>query len=312
MKIYEYKTGDVLPVGDCAVAIGLFDGFHTAHRALIEKTKEEAKKKGISSGIFTFVSNDSIKRGAKKIYSTKEKLKIAESLGIDFAVVADFLDISQLTAKEFVKSTLIRGLSAKVAAVGFNFRFGKGASGDASLLDRLMRESGGEAIVFDEYTAKGKPVSSTRIRELLSEGKMEMAAELLGEPYFLLGEVSHGDGRGRTLGLPTVNTEIPDEKLAPRSGVYVSAVIIGDEIFGGVTNVGTCPTFGERKTHAETYILDFSGEIYGEEIQVYLLEFIRAEKQFNSADELIMQIKLDINYTIKKNGEQTWQELGLR
>ena len=312
MKIYEYKTGDVLPVGDCAVAIGLFDGFHTAHRALIEKTKEEAKKKGFSSGLFTFVSNDSIKRGAKKIYSTKEKLKIAESLGIDFAVVADFLDISQLTAKEFVKSTLIRGLSAKVAAAGFNFRFGKGASGDASLLDRLMRESGGEAIVFDEYTHGGRAVSSTVIRELLTDGKMADATSLLGTPYFLTGEVSHGDGRGRSLGLPTVNTDIPEEKLIPRVGVYRSAVLISDRLYSGVTNVGTCPTFGERAPHAETYILDFSGELYGESIRVYLLEFLRDERHFDSADSLILQIKLDINYTIKKNGEEKWQELGLK
>ena len=312
MKIYEYTPGVKLTVGECAVAIGLFDGFHVAHRALVQKTREIAKQKGLSTGIFTFISNKTIKKGAKKIYSTEEKLEIADSLGVDFAVVADFSDIANLSAEEFVKHTLVDDLSAKIAAAGFNFRFGEGASGDASLLDRLMRESGGEAIVFDEYTHGGRAVSSTVIRELLTDGKMADATSLLGTPYFLTGEVSHGDGRGRSLGLPTVNTDIPEEKLIPRVGVYRSAVLISDRLYSGVTNVGTCPTFGERAPHAETYILDFSGELYGESIRVYLLEFLRDERHFDSADSLILQIKLDINYTIKKNGEQTWQELGLK
>ena len=141
---------------------------------------------------------------------------------------------------------------------------------------------------------------------------MEEASALLGAPYFLTGKVAHGDGRGKSLGLPTVNTDIPDEKLTPRVGVYRSAVVIGEKIYAGVTNVGTCPTFGERVPHAETYILDFDGDIYGEDIRIYLLEFLRDERHFDSADELILQIKLDINYTIKKNGEEKWQELGLK
>ena len=180
------------------------------------------------------------------------------------------------------------------------------------MLTSLMKASGGEAIIFDEYTYGGITVSSTLIREHLTEGRMREAAELLGEPYFLTGIVSHGDGRGRSLGLPTVNTDIPEEKLLPRIGVYRSAVRIGEEFFSGVTNVGACPTFGERATHAETYILDFSKELYGEEIRVYLLEFLREEKQFGSADDLIMQIKLDINYTKERNGASKWQELGLK
>ena len=312
MKIYEYKPGTKIPAGDCAVAIGLFDGFHIAHRVLVKKTVEAAKKNGLSSGIFTFVSADNIKRGAKKIYSTEEKLKIAESLGIDFAVVADFSDIADITADEFVKGTLIGDVSAKIALAGFNFRFGKGAVGGADLLSKLMKDSGGEAIIFDEYTYEGVTVSSTHIREHISEGRMADATALLGEPYFLTGVVSHGDGRGRELGLPTVNTDIPKEKLIPKKGVYRSAVKIGKRLFSGVTNIGTCPTFEERPTHVETYILDFSGELYGEEIRVYLLEFLREEKHFESAEELILQIKLDINYTIKRNGEQKWQELGLK
>jgi riboflavin kinase/FMN adenylyltransferase len=141
---------------------------------------------------------------------------------------------------------------------------------------------------------------------------MADAIALLGEPYFLTGIVSHGDGRGKALGLPTVNTDLPSEKLLPKKGVYRSAVCIGDRLFSGVTNIGTCPTFEERPTHAETYILDFSGDIYGKEIRVYLLEFIREEKHFKTPEELILQIKLDINYAIMRNGEQKWQELGLK
>ena len=312
MKIYEYKPGERLPVGECAVAIGLFDGFHIAHRELVKKTREIAKKKGLRAGIFTFISNGTIKKGTKKIYSTVEKLKIAESLGAEFAVICDFTKISDISAEDFVKKTLVSDLSVKIAVAGYNFRFGKGALGNADLLSRLMRECGGDAVIFDEYDHNGMAVSSTVIRELLTEGRMEEATVLLGAPYFLMGRVSHGDGRGKSLGLPTVNTDIPEEKLVPRVGVYRSAVVIGEKIYAGVTNVGTCPTFGERVPHAETYILDFDGDLYGEDIRVYLLEFLRDEKQFDSADELILQIKLDINYTIKKNGEEKWQELGLK
>lgn len=312
MKIYEYKVGCKLPLRDCALAIGLFDGFHIAHRALIKKTAEAAKEKGLSAGIFTFVSNESIKNGAKKIYSTEEKLMIAKSLGVDFAVVASFSDISHLTAEEFVKDTLTCDLSVKIALAGFNFKFGKGALGDAKMLTSLMKASGGEAIIFNEYTYGGITVSSTLIREHLIEGRMAEAGALLGEPYFLTGVVSHGDGRGRALGLPTVNTDIQDEKLIPKIGVYRSAVLLSGRLFSAVTNVGTCPTFGERKPHAETFILDFDGELYGESIRVYLLEYLREEKSFKDENELVLQIKLDINYTIKKNGELKWQELGLK
>ena len=312
MKIYEYKPGTKIPVGECAVAIGLFDGFHIAHRALVKKTVEAAKKAGLRAGIFTFMSSNNIKQGVKKIYSTEEKLTIAESLGVDFAIVADFSSIANITAEEFVKNTLIVDVSAKIAAAGFNFHFGKGAVGNAELLSKLMKESGGDAIIFGEYTNDGVTVSSTHIRVCLSKGQMDDAASLLGEPYFLTGVVSHGDGRGKALGLPTVNTDIPEEKLIPKNGVYRSAVNIGGKIFSAVTNLGTCPTFKERKTHAETYILDFSGDLYGEKIRVYLLEFLRDEKQFESAEDLILQIKLDIDYTIKRNGEQKWQELGLK
>lgn len=312
MKIYEYKPGNRLNIGDCVVAIGLFDGFHIAHRGLLSKAKELAKQNNLSFGIFTFTSDKTIKGKSPKIYSTEEKLEIAAALGSDFAVVANFSDISDFPAEDFVKKTLTKDLSVKIAVAGFNFRFGKGALGNAESLISFMRASGGEAYIFDEYTYGGTAVSSTEIRGLLQDGKMEEVRTLLGEPYFLTGVVSHGDGRGKNLGLPTVNTDIPEEKLVPRIGVYRSAVVIGDKIYSGVTNLGTCPTFEERTPHAETYILDFNGEIYGEKIRVYLLEYIREEKQFNSAKDLIMQIKLDINYTIKKNGDLKWQELGLK
>ena len=312
MKIYEYKPGEKLPTGECAVSIGLFDGFHIAHRELLLKTKEIAKERNLLFGIFTFISDKAIKSGAKKIYSTKEKLEIAESLGADFVCVANFSDISEISAEDFVKKTLISDLSAKVAVAGFNFRFGKGALGNAESLVTLMKAFGGEAYVFDEYTSGGVTVSSTLIRSLLAEGKMAEAGSLLGEPYFLTGVVTHGDGRGKALGLPTVNTDIPEEKLSPKAGVYRSVVIIDGKAYSGVTNVGSCPTFGERTPHAETYILNFEGELYGEKIRIYLLEYLRDEKRFDSAEALILQIKLDINYTNEKNGDLKWQDLGLK
>ena len=312
MEIYSYKRGQKLPVGDSAIAIGLFDGFHIAHRYLIEETAKEARKQGLSVGIFTFSSSGEIKERSKKIYSTEEKLEIAETLGIDFAVVAEFSEISDICAEDFVKETLIGHLSAKIAAVGFNFRFGKGAAGNAEMLKELMETFGGGAMIFDEYTHEDITVSSTAIRKLLVSGECEKANELLGKPYFLTGVVTHGDGRGRTLGLPTVNTDIPETKLEPKAGVYRSRVSIDGTLFNSVTNIGTCPTFGARVPHAETYILNFDSELYGKNIRIFLLEYLREERPFKDEKELKMQIKVDIEYTIKRNGDEKWQELGLK
>ena len=309
MKIYEYPSENRID-GECVLALGFFDGVHIAHRDLILTAKQAADERSLPLGIFTFGGN--IKSGVERIYTDNEKARIFESLGADFAVFANFAAIKDSSPEDFVNEILVSALGCRIAVAGFNFRFGKGAAGNAATLTELMAKRGGIAIIKNEITSDGKTVSSTRIRDLLISGRMREANSLLGAPYYIIGRVEHGNKTGRTLGFPTVNLPIAKGKIALRKGVYRSAIPIGNRIYSGVTNIGTCPTFDVREVHSETYILDFDGDIYGEEICVYLLDFMRDEIAFSTPNDLKMQINIDKNRAIKENGDITWQELGLK
>ena len=311
MRFFSYGELTRAPGGG-VIALGFFDGVHIAHRRLLSEANERARKMGVPFGIFTFRAESGIKKGAPRLYSTEERIELFESTGADFAIVADFCEISSLSAEEFVKNVLIEGLGAAVAFAGYNFRFGRGAMGNADKLSALMRAHGGDAVICEEITSEGEAVSATVIRSLIEAGEIESANRLLGAPYFLRGRVIRGNGQGRSLGFPTVNTSLEEGRVVPRLGVYRSLVRIDGRLYNGVTNVGRCPTFGKREIHAETYIIDFHGDIYGESVTVYLVGYLREEKTFESADALIMQIEVDKNITIKKNEEEKWQELGLK
>lgn len=311
MTIYSYREINSAPRGG-VIALGFFDGVHSAHRSLILEAKKRAEAIGAPLGIFTFSAESGIKKDTQRLYTTEERLGIIEGLSVDFAVVAEFSEICALCPEEFVGEVLISGLDAAVAFAGYNFRFGKGALGHARDLERLMTEAGRDAVICNEITRDGKRVSSTAVRSLIESGEMKEAAELLGSPYFLTGKVVKGNGQGRSLGFPTVNTPLRAGKVIPKLGVYRSLVKLPQGIYNGVTNLGVCPTLGERDAHAETYIIDFDGDVYGENVTVYLLEYLREERTFAGKEELIMQINIDKNTTIEKNGEEKWQELGLR
>jgi riboflavin kinase/FMN adenylyltransferase len=216
-----------------------------------------------------------------------------------------------LAAENFVTDFLIRSLGAAVAVCGYNFKFGKGASGDSETLCKLMKSSGAEAEVVEEYKADGVPLSSTYIRTLLSERRIREAAKLLGKPYFISGMVSHGLGLGKKLGIPTVNVELPSGRFVLPAGVYATLTAIGDKLFPSLTNVGVCPTFNERQIHTETFILNFNDDVYNENIRIYFVDFLRNEKKFSNAEELLMQINVDKTKTLKLFGDIKWQELGL-
>ena len=301
-----------MKIGPCVMTLGFFDGVHIAHRDLIRKAREIADSKGIALGVFTFSSEGGLKPEAKRLYTTEEKIKIFEGLGVDFAVVADFASISSLSAEEFVKSALVRQMGCRAAVIGFNFRCGRGAEGDAQALCRLMAECGGECEVRRELTLDGQTVSTTLIRSCLEKGDVERATKLLGAPYRISSSAIHGRGVGKALGFPTVNTRLEPWRVDLRRGVYRTAVRADGVIYSALTNIGTCPTFEQRENHAETYILDFDGDLYGKTVDIYLLEYMREERRFESEKELIMQINVDKEQAIKKNGEIKWQELGLK
>ena len=221
------------------------------------------------------------------------------------------LDGKHRSGEEFVRDTLVRDIGAVCASAGYNFRFGKGASSGADALTEYMSAHGGSAIIKKPYLYGDAPLSSTMIRALLSEGKVEEAHTTLGTPYFISGEVSHGNGVGRGLGFPTVNLDHAEGRVKLKHGVYRCAALISGELYHAVTNVGVCPTFEERSTHVEAHLIDFDKNVYGEKIRLYFLGYLREERKFASAEELIAQIETDKNRAKNENGEDIWQEIGL-
>ncbi len=311
MRVIEYKYGDAPQLCPSVMALGVFDGVHVGHRRLIEHARARASESGVPLSVFTFRDNGTLKAGAPRIYGEEEKCRLFERLGIDTVIFCDFRSVSNLSAEDFVGEVLLKSLSAICAVAGYNFRFGRGATGDAALLSELCKSVGIEALICDEVRCGDRTVSSTAVRELLREKRIKEANLLLGTPYFISGGVKHGNGVGHTLGYPTVNTDIDPSRVALPGGVYRTAVPYRGKIYSALTNVGTCPTFGERPVHAETYILDFDGDLYGENIDIFFLDYLRDEQAFSSVESLKMQINIDKNKVITENGDTTWQELGL-
>ena len=311
MQVIRYEP-NMAPIGEkCVVALGFFDGVHLAHRRLIAHAEQIARAKGLRLAVFTFAAEaEGYKYTEGRLYSTEEKLSLLASLGVELTVLADFSSLRDLSPEAFALDVLVKTLGAHIAVAGYNFRFGKGASGDAHTLLALMRASGGDAVIEAECTQGGEAVSSTRIRRLLAQGKTEEADRLLVTPYFLEGTVESGRGMGRTWGIPTVNLPLPKGRTFLCEGVYRSAILIRNEVYHAVTNVGRCPTFGAREVHAETHVLDCDLSLYGEKVRIYLLGYLREEKVFSGVEELKTQIIVDKNRAIKENGDIKWLVTG--
>ena len=312
IKVIEYERGAMSSAPGAVIGLGLFDGVHLGHRALIREVVRLASELSLTPAIFTFSSRSSeLKAGVQRIYSDKEKLGIFEELGIELVYSADFSSLSGLSHEVFVKEVLVGELGCSASVAGFNFRFGKGAVGNAELLTRLMQSEGGRAAIIEDERVDGESVSSSRRRAVLGAGGVAEAAELLGSPFFISGEVRHGRGDGKAWGFPTVNTDVRAD-IPLRRGVYATAVRVGDEVYCGVTNLGTCPSFGERELHAETMLLDFDGDLYGRRVDIYFLDRLRDERGFSSPEELKKQIELDSRIAKERIEKSKWQEIGLR
>jgi riboflavin kinase / FMN adenylyltransferase len=205
------------------------------------------------------------------------------------------LDLSRKSPEEFVRDVLIGEIGASVVVVGQNFRFGHRAIGHVEDLGRLMKEMGGEAVAVEvRGVGEQASISSTRIRSLISEGRVEEAAGLLGRPYVLRGEVVVGDRRGRIIGFPTANVRPDAEAVVPARGVYAGFVVVGAKRCAACTNVGVAPTFGRAESRVEAFLLDFDGDLYGLVVDVGFTRRIRGEKKFSGIDELKAQIQRDV------------------
>lgn len=280
------------------VSLGKFDGVHIGHRKLIDAMMS-FKKKGLRTVVFSFSMNPGSffsKNGETVIYSGEEKKLCLEELGVDALIVYPFTkETAEMEAADFVGSILTRQLNAKVIVAGKDFRFGHNRTGDVALLSELSEQYGYETRIFDKVKLDRRPVSSSAIREVLLDGRLEEANRMLGQPYFIYGEVIHGNELGRTLGMPTANLIPAADKLLPPRGVYLSRVSFNHENHQGITNIGYKPTVGgELGIGAETYLYDYSGNLYGKNIKVELYKFIRGERKFDSLEDLKSQMHRDM------------------
>lgn len=283
----------------CAVALGNFDGMHIGHLAVLDKTAQ-LEKEGLTATVMLF-DEHSLKgvRGEAPpmIMTGEERLRFLEEKGIT-ATLINFSEIRNLSPEAFVDEILIERLNAKAVVCGFNYRFGKNASGNADTLSGICNKKGIKCVIVSEVELDGIPVNSTSIRKAIENGDILTANKMLGRSFGFTAEVVDGDKRGRTWGFPTINQRLPEGLVIPCFGVYKSVVTVDGMQYTGVTNIGLRPTVGTDVVLSETHILDFDGNLYGKAVDIRLVAFIRHEIRFDSFDELILQIKSDIS-TVK-------------
>ena len=280
------------------LCLGNFDGVHLAHRTLMRKAKELQAQKMSSArvGVFCFekLSTDTLSQNPPKHLTTlKQKLKYFADEGMDFAYVADFASLKDLSPEAFVKDILIGQCNCKAVVCGYNYRFGKNGTGTHLLLQQLLTPE--YAIVEAPIFKDGDVVSSTRIRKLLKAGNLKEANSLLTSPFSISAPVEHGKGLGHRLGTPTFNQTPPAEMLIPANGVYLTRCIVDGKLYYGLTNVGTRPTVDlNAALNLETHLFDFDGDLYQKELCVEFLDYIRPEIRFDSKESLQKQIQNDI------------------
>ncbi len=299
MKIYKKISDIPAPFDHACVTLGNFDGVHNGHQLLFGEVVRRAWQRNGTSVVVTFDPHPlKVLRpdGIQLISTLEQKIELIEMAGIDVLVILPFTrEFAATTAEDFVDKVLIDAIGVRELIVGYDYAFGKGRRGDIGFLRSYGQRKGFPVHVVEAHYEGGMPVSSTRIRELVSEGRMQDVRRLLGRYYQIRGTVQVGKRRGGpVVGFPTANLRISPDDLCPRRGVYVTQVVYDGRCYGGISNIGVNPTFGDNRLVAETHIFDFDDTIYGKSIKINLLRHVRGEKKFSGPAELARQISRDI------------------
>lgn len=279
-----------------AVTIGVYDGIHRGHQAVLADLR--ARSADLPLAVITFDPHPMTvlapERAPLLLTTQEHKLELLERVGVDIVAVLEFdLETAAMSPEAFVEEVLVKRLRARLVAVGVDFRFGRHRAGDLELLQRLGAVHGFEVDGI-ELIGHEMPYSSTGIRRLIAAGDVVSAAECLGRPYELRGAVVAGDGRGRQIGFPTANLDIPKGIAIPRRGVYAVTAVIDGGAHRGVVNVGVRPTFGGDREVVEVHLIDHDRDLYGMDVGIEFVARLRDERRFDGVDSLVAQIRADV------------------
>ncbi|MCS7191902.1 MAG: bifunctional riboflavin kinase/FAD synthetase [Armatimonadetes bacterium] len=290
---------DLVPATERAITIGVFDGVHQGHRALLNQMLIEARRRNLTATVITFPNHPQsvLNPPAPPLLTTiDERIELLEELGIEETIVLTFtIELSQRSAERFCREILIDKLNCKLLVVGDDFALGHRREGNVERLKQLGKEMGFEVLKVSSVILAGIRISSSEIRQMLLKGEIEKASELLGKPYRLKGFVQKGTGRGHQLGFPTINLRVSQEKLLPLFGVYASRAHLKGTSWDAAVYIGQRPTFGETEISIEAHLLGFNGSVsQGTIATLELLAFIRPDRKFDSVDALIAQMNSDL------------------
>ncbi len=300
MQVF-WDINQIEPQVDTALTIGTFDGVHRGHQTIIRELQDKAQEIGATPTLVTLEPHPRLvlsKDGTpplRLLTTIEEKIEALAHLGLDRLVVANFSHaFAALSAADFVSEILVKKLKMKQIVIGHDHAFGRNRAGNIHLLQDMKGSHHFDVSVVDPIRTGDKVVSSTEIRNLLLQGEIEPATQLLGRAYNLRGQVVKGDGRGKKLGYPTANIRpFSRYKLIPKVGIYATLIKIGEQTYNSATYVGQRPTFNLSEKVIEVHLLDFDGELYGQEVEVSFIRFIREDAKFDSISDLINQIEDD-------------------
>jgi len=297
LKIYEQYEEALKSTAWC-VALGSFDGVHLGHRKLIELLKEEANTYGTGSMVYTFkVHPRKILIPNKHIYlitDNEKRAEVVEGMGVDMLYLEDFTNVRDMSAEDFVKKILIGRFGVKSVVVGYNYRFGLKGEGNADMLKQYGEKYGFKVNVVEAVEVDGHTVSSSFIRHIIRSGNVDKIADYLGREFSVHGEVVYGKQNGEVMGIKTANIEVKKDITLPKKGVYYTSTTVSGKLYKSITNIGFNPTFDGESLSVETHIIDFCENIYGEEIEIFFHRHKRDEYKFVSMEELVKQIRKDI------------------
>jgi riboflavin kinase/FMN adenylyltransferase len=300
VKVYHDLPPGVASFSRTVVTIGNFDGVHLGHRAILGRVLQRARELEAQAVAITFDPHPlKVLRpdmNLPLLTTADQKLGLLAASGLDAVVVLPFThELAALAPQDFVREYFCQRLQTRELVVGHDYQFGRGRAGNIGLLKEMGKQHGFTVQVVWAVEAEGAVVSSSLIRALLRLGKVGEAARLLGRPYGVTGQVVRGKGRGgKLLGVPTANLR-PANELLPASGIYAVRVRRGAKILAGVANIGTCPTFDNQDLSLEVHLLEFHGELYGENLEVQFVRRLREERRFESIEALAAQIHADID-----------------